>query len=207
MTRHDAKPMSPRSLLAGAAAAMLLAACSPSAVDETVPVEVVADVEAVAAAATQLCPLLWDWVKDVGGIMNGLSAFGVEEPDVEVRKTFYADQIDRISGRSAELDVALAQLDDPILEPLILEVRTGLVRAAGYIEEMRRSLDAQPEIDEMRPQVRISGLFIAAEKVIDAGKPRLGPYDDAILIAGFQQVRECQHSVKDVDDGVPRFNG
>jgi hypothetical protein len=72
---------------------------------------------------------------------------------------------------------------------------------------MTRSLDTRPDLEETRPQVRISMLFMAAEKLIDFPKPALARYDDPALIEGFQRVPSCQLSVKDVDDGVPRFNG
>jgi hypothetical protein len=185
-----------------------LSACSPEVAEETtLPSAVATDVLAAEEAAEELCPVLWQWIKDVGRLMNELSAFGVDEPDPQVRKEFYASEIELIAVRSGELDEAVAGMDSPELDPIVAQVREGLLRSTGQIDEMIRSLETRPDLEEVRPQARISMLFIAAEKLIDFPKPALARYDDPALIEGFQRVPSCQLSVKDVDDGVPRFNG
>ncbi len=186
-----------------------VASCT-SGSNEPNPPHPLVDADRVAEAeqaAGALCPILWEWIKEVGGIMNELSEVGVAEPDHEARLAFYADQLDRIAEVNTELGDDVATLAGPILDPLVEDVRAGLLRGSAVLDAMRRSLGERPDLEERRPQLRISGLFISAEKVIDHAKPELARYGDEALIAGFQRVPSCQHSVKDVDDGQPRYNG
>jgi hypothetical protein len=48
-------------------------------------------------------------------------------------------------------------------------------------------------------------IFLGFEKVIDVAKPEMADYGDAELLRAFISVPQCQHGVKDANDGlVPR---
>ncbi|MEZ5228935.1 MAG: hypothetical protein R2710_20410 [Acidimicrobiales bacterium] len=168
-----------------------------------------AEADQVAAAET-LCPILWAWVKDVGGLYNETSTGLIDVAEAEGRRSAWRATFDAMEERNADLLDALAGLaDDPILGPLVADVEAGVPAADEELDVMRQLLIDEPEIDEQpRHQVRAAQLAIHLEKVIDVVKPELSAHDaDGSLIAAFRTVPSCQQSVKDADSGSTQANG
>ena len=98
--------------------------------------------------------------------------------------------------------------EDPILAPLVAEIRRDVPLAAVELDDIRQLFVDSPDVDEERHQVRTSQIIVRIEKVIDLPKPDLGPHDpDGVLLEAFRSVPSCQHAIRGVDDGGARANG
>lgn len=161
------------------------------------------------AAAEKMCPIMWQWVKDVGESFNLAAADVADIPEPEGRRARWFDAFDQIEELNDGLSLDLAPYTDhPILAPLVAEVQRDLPRAADELDDIRTLFDERPEIDEQRHQDRTMQVIVRLEKVIDLPKPELAPLDtDGTLIPAFRSVPSCQQSIKDVDDGNTRANG
>jgi hypothetical protein len=182
--------------------ALLAAACTvveEEAVDPVDPVYL--------AAAEELCPILWEWQKNVGATMNDMSSEARSEDDALARRALYLRAFDRIRELNAQLDATVVSLgsNDP-LDRIIPDVRSGLADSNSILEMSASRLDREysareaPGYSEIVPV-----LFLDIEKVIDVAKPEMATYADEELIAAFITVPQCQHGVKDANDGIPRY--
>lgn len=165
--------------------------------------------EDVRAAAGQLCPVMWDWVKDVGDAFNAASRDVASlETAAERRTRWFAalgemrtlnDQlVDDVEGMSGV--GSIAAVTDEILEDVSL--------SNDEIGSLEALIASTPEVDEERHQARTAQLIVRIEKVIDLPKPDLIPLDpEGTLLPAFREVPSCQHAIRDVDDGVVRVNG
>ncbi len=161
------------------------------------------------AAAEQICPVMWTWVKDVGAAFNLASAdvASIDDPaERRIRWEAAFGEIETLNQRLAD-DLARYRRDE-ILGPLVAEVERDLPLASEELDDIRQLFVDYPEIDEEPHQVRTSQVIVRMEKVIDLPKPDLKPLDpDGVLVAAFRQVASCQQSIRDVDDGDTRSNG
>jgi hypothetical protein len=181
---------------------LLLGACTV-AQDEAVP-----DVDPVFfAAAEELCPILWDWQKSVGAAMNDMSYQTRREEDAVTRRDLYLQAFDRIRELNAQLDATVVSLGLAApLDRIIPDVRSGLVVSNSILDDTAAHIDVEysgpdvPGYSEIVPTI-----FLDVEKVIDVAKPELSTYGDPDLIDAFTAVPQCQHGVKDANDGIPRY--
>jgi hypothetical protein len=159
------------------------------------------------AAADSICPIMWQWVKDVGAAFNGAAGdvAGIDAP--RDRRDRWYDGFDEMESLNLALlaDTTLLA-DDPVLTPLLVDINSGVVTSLAEIDDLRALLRDTPEVDAERHQARTQQLIVRVEKVIDVVKPELAEYGDPDLIAAFRGVPSCQHSIKDADDGTPRAN-
>lgn len=189
-----------RSTAAVLAVALFAASCTQG---ETTP-SVNSD---LAEAAYDLCPILWQWQLEVGEIMNEMSREAFDEQSPSGRLDIYLNAMDNARSSLDRLRDRLAGLPpDRFQQFFRAEVETGLEQADAAIDlaeadvKDRYTTVAQPTYQEIVPS-----LFLSFEKVIDLAKPELASYGDPELIPAFQTVAQCQHGVKDADDGVPRY--
>lgn len=161
------------------------------------------------AAAEALCPMMWDWVKDVGEVFNVAADEVGRIADVDERRARWEEAFTDIEALDATLLDDVTPLgDDPVLAPLVDEIVRDLPRAQDELDDIRQLFVDHPEIDEQRHQNRTSQIIVRIEKVIDLPKPDLVPNDpDGTLLAAFREVPACQHAIRDVDDGTPTANG
>ena len=189
-----------RSLAATAALVLALAACTAPAADEVVVNE------AMVSAASDICPILWQWQLGVGGVMNEMSHAAFHETDPEERKTLYLRAIEDARQEAEALRTKLAALPaERFRSFFVSEIRKGLDAAEQTINhteaEVHRIYNTvTPTYHEIVPTI-----FLSFEKVIDLPKPELGTYGDPLLIPSFQEIPQCQHGVKDADDGEARY--
>lgn len=158
------------------------------------------------AVAAQLCPAMWRWQLSVGRIMNDMSGASFQEPDPEARRNLYLDAFGEVRELNAQLLDEIAGVEPgPFRDLLIEDVVNGLSRAASIIDETEEELGRwyasvpPPTYREIVPAI-----FTRFEKVIDVPKPELAGYANPDLTNAFMAVVQCQHGVKDADDGVPR---
>ena len=109
--------------------------------------------------------------------------------------------------------------DEDTLSNYAMDERSSVSKAAQKaIDRIDGLEDAEVTIDDTEAEVLaayagndpayneiVPIIFLAFEKVIDLPKPELATYGDPELIPAFQSVPQCQHGVKDADDGVPRY--
>ncbi len=181
--------------------ALIASACiavEEEAVDPLDPVYV--------AAAEALCPIMWDWQKTVGATMNSMSYEARREDDALARRALYLRAFGRIRELNAQLDATVLSLGD--VEPLSRitpDVRAGLQHSNSILDMSVDRVDREysksepPAYGEIVPAI-----FLDMEKVIDVAKPELAVYEDTELIDAFIAVPQCQHGVKDANDGIPR---
>ena len=189
-----------RSLAASAALVLATAACTTPAVEEVVVNE------AMVSAASDICPILWQWQLGVGGVMNEMSYAAFREEDAEMRKTLY---LEAIQGARLEADTLRTKLAALPVERFrgffVSEIEKGLETA----EEVMNDVEAEIHImyNTVTPTYHeiVPTIFLSFEKVIDLPKPELSAYGDPLLIPSFQVIPQCQHGVKDADDGVARY--
>ena len=180
---------------------VMLAGCVQEA-EEAAP----ADPELV-AIAEEICPLLWQWQLNVGAVMNDMS--------YDTRRTDEAD--DRLERYLSAFTVALQlneQLSEniltlagtgPFIDLMVQDVTDGVATANGIIEDLQTTVvDAHRAADPAYGEI-VPVIFLDFEKVIDVAKPELAAYGSAELIDAFLTVPQCQHGVKDANDGVPRY--
>lgn len=159
------------------------------------------------AAAQELCPIMWEWQKNVGAAMNDMSRSARIEEDAMARRSLYLRAFSRIRELNAQLDASVVSLaDDDPLSRIVPDVRAGLMdsnsilaESAGRVDQAYSAFDA-PGYSEIVPVI-----FLDVEKVIDVAKPEMATYEDEDLVAAFTTVPQCQHGVKDASDGTPRF--
>jgi hypothetical protein len=161
---------------------------------------------ALVATAGELCPILWRWQLTVGSVMNDMSSATIDEDDPETRRERYLAAFDRVREVNAALRKEIGGLSPgPYTDVLEAEVFVGLEAAEGTLDDLEAGVrgsegDAALAYREMVPHI-----FLAVEKVIDQAKPELGGYGDDALIQAFLTVPQCQHGVKDANDGIPRY--
>lgn len=181
---------------------LLGAACTP-AEPEAAPEH---DPELV-AAAERLCPVLWEWQKNVGAAMNDMSFDTRREEDPAQRRTLYRRAFSRVRELNAQLDATIVSLPDrPPLDMISPDVLAGIETANAILSDTEAMIDERygegtpPGYGDIVPVI-----FLDLEKVIDVAKPEMATYGDPELIAAFTTVPQCQHGVKDANDGVPRY--
>lgn len=159
------------------------------------------------AAAEELCPIMWDWQKSVGATMNTMSYEARRESDALVRRLLYLEALDRLRELNAQLDATVVSLGgaDP-LDRIIPDVRSGLEASNSILDRSASKVDQEysefeaPTYTEIVPVI-----FLDIEKAIDVAKPEMATYQNDELIDAFTAVPQCQHGVKDANDGVPRY--
>jgi hypothetical protein len=160
-------------------------------------------------AAEDICPLMWQWVKDIGEAFNDASMGVAEIDDADGRRARWMTSFDEIEELNARLADDLTELPDgPVLGPLVDQVERDLPRSNEELDDIRRLFEQYPELDEQRHQERTMQLIVRVEKVIDLPKPDLAVLDpDGTVTDAFRRVPSCQHSIRDVDDGSRQSNG
>ena len=158
------------------------------------------------AAAEQLCPILWTWQKDVGSTMNDMSSAARREEDPSARQALYLGALDEILELNDQLDAAVLSLGDADpLNRIVPDVRSGLNASNTILD--RTTSTIQRRYSELEPPTYgeiVPAIFIDIEKAIDVAKPEMASYRDDALRSAFTSVSQCQHSVKDANDGIPR---
>lgn len=184
------------------AIALVAAACVPAGSTSTTADPAAVIDRGLVDVAAQLCPMLWRFQLDVGRIANQMSSSTLDEPDPEVRQAAFAAALGGIRARLDTLAVEVSGLTPgPYSGLLVADVLEGLAQSGDVLaelEEFTAQLDGPPR--SVMPS-----MFHQIEKVIDVAKPELAAYRDPVMIEAFRTIPQCQHGVKDVDDGVPRF--
>jgi hypothetical protein len=159
------------------------------------------------AAAEELCPIMWDWQKSVGATMNTMSYAARREGDALARRSLYLGAFDRIRELNAQLDATVVSLGDADpLDQIIPDVRSGLEASNSILDRSASKVDQEysefeaPTYTEIVPVI-----FLDIEKAIDVAKPEMATYQNDELIDAFTAVPQCQHGVKDANDGIPRY--
>ena len=179
-----------------------VSACSTA---ETEPPALPVD-PAYVRAARALCPVMWDWQKSVGAAMNDMSHEARVETDADTRQTLYLRAFDRLRELNAQLEATVVSLGEtPPLDRILPDVREGIGTSNSILDQTQSTVEerhgtAPPSYDEMVPTI-----FLDVEKAIDVAKPEMASYDDPELIEAFITVPQCQHGVKDANDGIPRY--
>ena len=181
--------------------AMVLGACASTGADDPPSA-------AYPALVASVCPMLWDWQRDVGGRINEMSGAAIDEDRPEARQTLYLDTF-------ADIDVALDRLADAITEfpdsahtaTMQSEITTGIDAARRELDDLTATVVGTAVADEPDGRRRVPTFFGEFEKVIDLVKPEIAGYEDPELTTAFAADGTCRFAVKDVDDGVARSNG
>jgi len=174
----------------------LLTACTATAVDESR----VADPGFV-AVAEEICPIMWRWQLEVGQTMNEMSSATRGELDATNRRSMYARAFTEARELTAGLRGQLRGLTSgPFADLLAQDILDGLAHAERIIGDLETETDMAGAYTEVVPVI-----FIGFEKVIDVAKPEMASYGNDDLVAAFMTVPQCQHGVKDANDGVPRY--
>jgi len=167
------------------------------------------DDRSLTEAAEILCPVMWTWVKGIGGAFNAASGdvASVDSPDG--RRARWGQAFDEMISLNEALDADLmAMTGNAVLAPIVGEILRDLPLSSAEVEDIRRLLTDQPDIDELRHQERTMQLIVRVEKVISLAKPSMAGLDPTgDLIPAFREVPSCQHALDDVDDGTPQANG
>lgn len=158
------------------------------------------------AAAEELCPILWEWQTDVGSAMNEMSAATRAEDDGASRLQLYVDAIEQIRRLNQGLGDKMSTLGataplDQIVPDVLSGIETSNAILDGAIAEIEGRY-ANPETPTYGQVV--PAMFLHIEKAIDVVKPEMASYGNDDLISAFRSVPQCQHGVKDANDGVPR---
>ena len=167
------------------------------------------DTTDLTAAAEELCPLTWEWVKAVGETFNeAASDVSTMDGAGDRRERWFAafEEMHRLNDALGEAVEPLG--DDEVLAPLVAEMERDLPRSDEEIDALEALFDEHPEIDDHPPQERTRQLIVRVEKVIDLPKPDLDEIDPSgALGAAFADVPSCQHAMKGADDGRIQSNG
>jgi hypothetical protein len=188
--------------LRGSAVALLalVSACAPPPVAEPPPDA------AYVTVAQGVCSTLWDWQLDIGAIMNAMSAASRAEVDSSARLSLYRDSFSEARIRMEELADAIAGLPQgPFLDRLREDIRNGLFAADRIISDLDAEVDSLHDAGATGYRQVVPTIFLGFEKVIDVAKPEMADYGDPELLRAFISVPQCQHGVKDANDGQPRF--
>ncbi|HEY5683939.1 MAG TPA: hypothetical protein VIY70_01060 [Acidimicrobiia bacterium] len=180
---------------------LVVSACTTVATDNTLPPS-----REMVAVAEELCPILWRWQLNIGAVMNDMS--------YDTRRTDEAD--DRLDRYMSAFNLALRVnqgLDEeirligsgPFVDLMVQDVIDGVLFGNRIIEELKTTVIDAHRHGEPSYQDIVPVIFLDFEKVIDVAKPELAAYGSPDLIAAFKTVPQCQHGVKDANDGVPRY--
>ena len=115
--------------------------------------------------------------------------------------------LDEMAAEDTRLTDDLDSVDDPLLRPVVADIRSGIDQSLAEIDDIRDLFTSTPEVDEQAPQARTQQVVVRVEKVIDVVKPEMASYAIPGLIEAWRSIPACQFGVKDVDDGTPRANG
>jgi len=191
-----------RTIAALVALALAASACTPVEEEAVDPVDPV-----YLAAAEQLCPIMWDWQKNVGATMNTMSYEARREEDALERRSLYLRAFNRIRELNAQLDATVISLgDEDPLSRITPDVRAGLEQSNSILDMTAARVDREySEFEAPGYSDIVPTIFLGVEKVIDVAKPEMAVYDDEELIDAFIAVPQCQHGVKDANDGVVRY--
>lgn len=159
------------------------------------------------ALAATVCPLLWEWQKDVGARINEMSLAATEEADATMRQALYLATFEDLGRKLDELAAAAGELPESAhTDAMRNEIMSGITVARREIDSLAAQVTQTAPADEPPGRRRVPSFFGEFEKVIDVVKPELAGYADGDLTAAFAALGSCQFGVKDVDDGVPRSN-
>lgn len=181
---------------------LLASSCTPVEEETVDPVDPI-----YFAAAEELCPIMWDWQKSVGATMNDMSYEARREEDALARRSLYLRAFERIRELNAQLDATVVSLgDEDPFGRITPDVRAGLEASNSILDLTATNVDrSYSEFDAPGYSDIVPTIFLDVEKVIDVAKPEMATYDDQELIEAFMAVPQCQHGVKDANDGVPRY--
>ena len=182
--------------------ALITSACTVAEEEAVDPVDPV-----YFAAAEQLCPVMWDWQKNVGATMNTMSYEARREEDALERRALYLRAFNRIRELNAQLDATVVSLgDEDPLNRITPDIRAGIEQSNSILELTAARVDQEySEFEAPGYSDIVPSIFLDVEKVIDVAKPEMATYDDQDLIDAFIAVPQCQHGVKDANDGVVRY--
>ena len=185
----------------GVAVALMafLSACAAPA-NEPAP-----DAEYV-TVAEGVCTTLWDWQLDMGAIMNAMSAASRAESDSNARLSLYRQSFTDARTRMQDLEEAITGLPQgPFVDRIREDIRNGLFVADRIISQIDTEVDSLHDAGATGYRQVVPHIFLGFEKVIDVAKPEMADYGDPELMRAFIAVPQCQHGVKDANDGQPRF--
>ncbi len=123
------------------------------------------------------------------------------------RRSLYLRAFNRIRELNAQLDATVVSLgDEDPLSRITPDVRAGLEQSNSILELSAAHVDrAYSEFDAPGYSDIVPTIFLDVEKVIDVAKPEMATYEDQELIDAFIAVPQCQHGVKDANDGQVRY--
>ena len=178
---------------------VLISACAPATTEPPPDAEYV-------TVAQGVCSTLWDWQLDMGAIMNAMSAASRAETDSSVRLSLYRNSFTEARTRMQDLEAAIAGLPQgPFVDRIREDIRNGLFAADGIISQIDTEVDSLHDSGATGYRQVVPHIFLGFEKVIDVAKPEMADYGDPELLRAFISVPQCQHGVKDANDGQPRF--
>lgn len=178
---------------------VLVSACAPPAAEPAPDAEYV-------SVAEDICSTLWDWQLDMGAIMNAMSAASRTESDSTVRQSLYRRSFSEARTRMEDLELAIEGLPPgPFVDRIREDIRNGLFAADHIISEIDAEVAALHDAGSTGYREVVPLIFLGFEKVIDVAKPEMADYGDPELLRAFISVPQCQHGVKDANDGQPRF--
>ena len=158
------------------------------------------------AVAEQMCNVLWDWQLDIGAIMNAMSAASKAETDSSARQALYRDSFLEAQARIEDLESSISDIPEgPFVDRIREDVRNGLFVAGKIISEIDTDVAELHAAGLTGYREVVPRIFLGFEKVIDVAKPEMADYGDPELLRAFLSVPQCQHGVKDANDGLPRF--
>ena len=105
-----------------------------------------------------------------------------------------------------DLEAAIAGLPEgPFVDRIREVIRNGLFAADGIISQIDIEVNSLHDAGATGYRQVVPRIFLGFEKVIDVAKPEMADYGDPELLRAFISVPQCQHGVKDANDGQPRF--
>lgn len=157
------------------------------------------------AVAQELCTVMWDWQLDIGGIMNAMSAASRLASDPAARQSVYRTSFAEARLRNQDLASTIDRLTPgPFVDRLREDIRNGLFAANQIITEIDTDVSSLHADGRNGYHDVVPRIFLGFEKVIDVAKPEMADYANPELSRAFVSVSQCQHGVKDVNDGIPR---
>lgn len=180
------------------ALAVAVGACAPEVAEPPPNPELV-------AVAQELCTVMWDWQLDIGGIMNAMSAASRLESDPVARQSVYRTTFTEARLRNQDLASTIDRLTPgPFVDRLREDIRNGLFAADEIITEIDADVSSLHAEGLTGYHDVVPRIFLGFEKVIDVAKPEMADYGNSELSRAFVSVAQCQHGVKDVNDGIAR---
>ena len=96
-------------------------------------------------------------------------------------------------------------VEDP-LSRITPDVRAGIEQSNSILDMTAERVDREySEFEAPGYSDIVPTIFLDVEKVIDVAKPEMATYADQDLIDAFIAVPQCQHGVKDANDGQVRY--